>query len=161
MARPDFPRSVMEFQRQFASEEGCLAYLVQCRWPDGFVCSRCRATEAFALPKRSLWQCKGCGYQVSVTAGTVLHRSRQPLTTWFWAAYLVVTHTPVISALQFQRQVGLRRYETAWTMLHKVRRAMVRPDRDRIGGATGVHATYLVGVSARPSGGGPKGTKKT
>ena len=72
-----------------------------------------------------------CGYQVSVTAGTVLHRSRQPLTTWFWAAYLVVTHTPGISALQFQRQVGLRRYETAWTMLQKLRRAMVRPDRDQ------------------------------
>ena len=149
----------MQFQRQFASEEACLAYLAQCRWPDGFVCSRCRTTEAFALPKRSLWQCKGCGYQGSVTAGTVLHRSRQPLTTWFWAAYLVVTHTPGISALQFQRQVGLRRYETAWTMLHKLRRAMVRPDRDRINGTVEVDETYVGGFEEDLVGGRKKGKK--
>ena len=67
-----------------------------------------------------------------MTAGTVLHRTHTPLTQWFWAAYLVTTHTPGLSALQLQRQLGIRRYETAWAMLQKLRRAMVRPDRARL-----------------------------
>lgn len=100
------------------------------RWPDGYRCPRCRHSEALELPGRLLWRCLACGYDTSVTAGTVLHRTRTPLTQWFWAAYLVTTHTPGLSALQLQRQLGIPRYETAWAMLHKLRRAMVRPDRE-------------------------------
>jgi len=78
-------------------------------------------------------ECRQCGYQVSLTAGTVMHRTRQPLPVWFWAAYLVTTQTPGMSALQFRRQLGIKRYETAFQMLHKLRAAMVRSGRDRIG----------------------------
>lgn len=159
MPRPDFPRSVLEFQRRFSLESACWEYLTRCRWPDGFACSRCKNPEAYDLAPRKLRQCKRCGYQVSVTAGTVLHRTRQPLTTWFWAAYLVVTHTPGISALQFQRQVDLSRYETAWVMLQKLRRAMIRPERDRIRGVVEVDETYLGGLDAHLKGGRQKGTK--
>lgn len=126
--RPDFPRTLAQFQRRFASEEACRAYLAASRWPDGYRCPKCGHSEALELPGRLLWRCLACGYDTSVTAGTVLHRTRTPLTQWFWAAYLVTTHTPGLSALQ--RQLGLARYETAWVMLHKLRRAMVRPDRE-------------------------------
>ena len=77
------------------------------------------------LRKRLLWQCSGCRYQVSLTAGTVLHGTRTPLHLWFWSAYLVATATPGISAVQLQRQLGIGRYETAWMILQKLRRAMV------------------------------------
>lgn len=143
MPRPGFPRTLVEFQAQFADDDSCRAYLAACRWPDGYRCSRCRSDRAFGLPRRCLWQCKACGHQTSVTAGTALHKSRMSLREWFWAAYLVSTHTPGISAVQLRRQLGIRRYETAWTMLHKLRRAMVRPDRDRLRGTVEVDETYF------------------
>lgn len=80
--------------------------------------------------RRLLWQCKDCAQQTSATAGTVMHATRTPLRTWFWAAYLVATHHPGISAKQLQRQLGLSRYETAWLILQKLRRAMVAPERE-------------------------------
>jgi hypothetical protein len=79
--------------------------------------------------RRRVWQCRACGAQTSVTAGTVMHGTRQPLRLWFWAAYLVATHHPGMSAVQLQRQLGISRHETAWMMLHKLRRAMVAPER--------------------------------
>jgi hypothetical protein len=101
----------------------------------------------------TLLQCRACRYQTSVTAGTVMHRTRVDLRDWFWAAYLVTTHTPGFSALQLQRQLGLGRYETAWVMLQKLRRAMIRPERDRIAGIVEVAETYLGGVEEGRAGG--------
>ena len=129
MPRPDFPRTLGEFQRRFVDEEACWLYLAESRWPDGFRCPRCGSEAALELPARRLWRCRRCGRDTSVTAGTVLHRTLLPLTQWFWASYLVTTHTPGLSALQLQRQLGIGRYETAWVILHKLRQAMVRPDR--------------------------------
>jgi transposase-like protein len=128
--RPDFPRTIIEFQHRFPDDDACRAYLFDSRWPVGFRCPRCGSGTATPLPRRLLWQCSACRYQVSVTAGSVLHKTRTPLHLWFWAVYLVTTATPGISALQLQRQLGLRRYETAWMMLHKLRRAMVNPERE-------------------------------
>ena len=88
-----------------------------------------------------LLQCRACRRQTSITAGTVLDRTRLPLPLWFAAAYLVTTHTPGFSALQLQHQLGVARYETAWTMLHKLRRAMVRPERDRLSGTVELDET--------------------
>jgi hypothetical protein len=93
-----------------------------------------------------LLQRRACRYQVSVTAGTVTHRTRVAVRDWFWAAYLVTAHSPGFSARQLQRQLGLGRYETAWVMLQKLRRAMIRPDRDRIAGIGEVDETYLGGA---------------
>lgn len=143
MPRLDYPKTLSEFQRRFASEEACRGYLAQCRWPEGFRCPRCQHEEALHLPGRSLWRCKGCGHDTSATAGTILHRARVPLTHWFWAAYLVATHTPGLSALQLQRQLGLRRYETAWTMLQKLRRAMRRPHREALREKVEVDETFI------------------
>jgi predicted RNA-binding Zn-ribbon protein involved in translation (DUF1610 family) len=130
MARPDWPATIMGFQERFASEAACLDYLAASRWPDGFVCPACGGRRAWVLERRNLWECGDCGQQTSVTAGTVMHGTRTPLRVWFWAAYLVATHHPGISAKQLQRQLGLSRYETAWLILQKLRRAMVAPERE-------------------------------
>jgi hypothetical protein len=82
----------------------CWRYLVQSRWPEGFRCPACGSGEAWTLPRRALFECRSCRHQTSVTAGTILHRTRLPLSLWFAAAYLVTTHTPGFSALQLQRQ---------------------------------------------------------
>jgi ribosomal protein L37AE/L43A len=149
----------MELQARFSDEEACRRYLVESRWPDGFRCPACGRDDALELPARLLWRCRACGRDTSVTAGTVLHRTRTPLTQWFWAAYLVTTHTPGLSALQLQRQLGIGRYETAWTILHKLRRAMVRPGRDLLRGKVEVDETYVGGPEIGLRGGRQMGHK--
>lgn len=143
MPRPSFPKTLREFQCQFADEPACRAYLAASRWPSGYLCPRCGDTKAFELPRRLLWQCKSCGQQTSVTAGTALHRTRISLRDWFWAAYLVGTHGPGLSALQLKRQLGLSRYETAWTLLHKLRHSMRRPGRGALYDSVEVDETYI------------------
>lgn len=145
MPRPDFPKTIFEFNQWFPDEASCIRFLILSRWPEGFTCPRCGFNEYYWMEKRGLLQCKQCGYQASPTAGTVMHRSKQPLTLWFQAAYLVTTHTPGMSALQFQRQVGLHNYETAFTMLHKLRAAMVRPGREKLFGQVEADETYVGG----------------
>ena len=105
------------------------------------------------MSSRFLWQCSQCHHQVSVTAGTVLHKTRTPIHLWFWAAYLTSTGTPGISALQLQRQLGLKRYETAWMMLHKLRRAMVAPERAPLTGLIEVDDAYIGGTDSGRRGG--------
>lgn len=161
MARPDFPRTLAEFRSRFVTEDDCRRYLVECRWPDGYRCPRCAHAEAYELSTRELFQCRSCRHQVSVTAGTILHRTRVPLHLWFSAAYLVTTHTPGFSAVQLQRQLGLNRYETAWTMLQKLRRAMIRPERDRISGIVEVDETYVGGVEEQRRGGRQRDSNKS
>jgi len=147
MPRPGFPHSIMEFQVRFATEDACRDYLFASRWPDGFVCPGCGSSRAGEMHRRRLvWQCKDCGLQTSATAGTVMHATRTPLRTWFWAAYLVATHHPGISAKQLQRQLNLSRYETAWLILHKLRRAMVAPERERLRGEVEVDECWIGGV---------------
>ena len=146
MRRPDYPRTVVEFQRRFPDEDACYRYLFESRWPEGYRCPRCGSPASSALQRRLLWQCADCRYQVSVTAGTVLHRTRTPLHLWFWAAYLMTTATPGISALQLQRQLGLGRYETAWMMLHKLRRAMVASERTPLNGPVEVDEAFVGGL---------------
>lgn len=144
MTRPSFPKSIFEFQERFDTEEKCAAFLIESRWPDGFQCPRCGSTTFYWIADRKLMQCATCRYQVSPTAGTVMHRSKQPLRAWFYAAYLVTTHTPGISAVQLQRQIGVT-YETAFMMLHKLRAAMVKADREKLRGVVEVDESYVGG----------------
>jgi transposase-like protein len=139
----------MEFQERFPDEAACLDYLAASRWPDGYRCPVCGGERAWVLERRHLWECAACHRQVSVTAGTVMHKTRTPLRLWFWAAYLVATHTPGISAKQLQRQLGLSRYETAWLMLQKLRRAMVAPERTPLRGEVEVDEGFVGGVDSR------------
>lgn len=131
-----FPRSLPEFQRLFPDEGACAAYLERARWSDGFACIYCGTTgEPYRYASRpGVLCCRTCRRETRLTAGTVMERTHTPLSVWFWAAYLVASQTPGMSAVQFQRQLGLSRYETAFQILHKLRAGMVRPDQDRIGG---------------------------
>src|SRR5437870_7175981 len=135
-----------EFQRQFASEEACKTYWAACRWPDGFACLRCGHPRAYPMKQYRRWQCAACRYQGSLTAGTILHNTKTPLTVWFWAAYLTVTDKRGMSALLLQRQLGLRRYETAWMLLHKLRRAMVNAAREPLDGEVEIDDTWIGGT---------------
>jgi transposase-like protein len=148
MPRPPFPKTLREFQSQFASEEACRQYLAACRWPDGFVCPSCGVRRAYELLKLRRWQCTGCRHQVSLTAGTILHNTKTPLTVWFWAAYLMTTDKRGVSALFFQHQLGLRRYETAWMLLHKFRRAMINLAREPLRGEVEIDETWVGGAQA-------------
>src|ERR1035438_7841563 len=136
-----FPKSLPEFQQLFPNDAACAEYLEKARWGDGFVCPHCGVTgEPFRIATRpGVLACRKCRRQTGLTVGTVMERSHMPLSTWFWAAYLVASQTPGISAVQFQRQLGLTRYETAFGILHKLRAGMVRPDQDRIGGRAKEH----------------------
>ncbi|MGA8218620.1 MAG: IS1595 family transposase [Solirubrobacterales bacterium] len=154
MGRPDFPRTIVEFQERFSDEAACLEYLAASRWPDRYRCPACDGEWAWVLARRHLWECARCHHQASVTAGTVLHGTRTPLRLWFWAAYLVTTHTPGISAKQLQRQLGLSRYETAWLMLQKLRRAMVAPERTQLRAEVEVDEGFVGGVDPRRRAGG-------
>ena len=136
-----FPRSLPEFQQLFPDEAKCAAYMEKARWGDGFVCPHCHAAgDPFRIATRpGVLRCRKCRHDTGLTVGTVMERSHMPLSTWFWAAYLVASQTSGISAVQFQRQLGLSRYETAFGILHKLRAGMVRPNQDRIGGKPGEH----------------------
>ena len=127
-ARRDLPRSLSEFQHCFPDEPACAAYLFAGRWAHGFVCPSCGKTEAWELQTKPwTYECAGCGKQTSVTAGTIIHHSKRPLTTWFWAAYMMATHSNGISALQLQRQLALGSYKSVWLLSAKLRRSMLAP----------------------------------
>lgn len=124
-------RSLTEFQEAFPDEEGCAAFLVERRWPGGFVCRACGSVRAAMLKSRArTYVCLDCGRQTSITAGTAMHRSKLPLTIWFWAAHLM-------SARQLEDQLGLT-YKTAWLLTQKLRRSMLDPDREPLEGVVEV-----------------------
>lgn len=159
MARPDFPLTILEFQQRFGTEDACREYLFASRWPDGFICPACGGRDAGAKTRRHLWVCTACGRQTSITAGTVMHKTRLPLRTWFWASYLVSTFHPGISAKQLQRQLGVGCHETAWAMLHKLRGAMVAPERDPLKGEVEIDEFFLGGHEEGLKGGRQHGKK--
>jgi len=134
----------MELERRFSSEAACREYLFQLRWPDGFRCPRCGHDKAWRTG-RSLFVCAGCGRQVSVTAGTIFQDTRKPLSMWFRAIWWVTSQKTGTSALGLKQVLGLGSYRTAWTWLHKLRRAMVRPGRDQLSGRVEVDETYYGG----------------
>ena len=141
----EFPRNISELEARFSSEEACRAYLFRLRWPDGFRCPRCGGSKAW--PFRSVrLECGDCGHQTSVTAGTIFQDTRKPLVLWFRTMWWVTSQKNGASALGLQRVLGLGSYKTAWTWLHKLRRAMVRPGRDRLAGRIEVDETFVGGL---------------
>lgn len=152
----DYPRTVLELEARFSTEEACRAYLYQLRWPDGFRCPRCGGSKSWAVV-RSLYECAQCGAQTSVTAGTIFQDTHKPLRLWFRALWYVTSQKNGVSALGLQRVLGLGSYKTAWAWLHKLRRAMVRPGRERLHGRVEVDETYIGGEHAGPHGRGALG----
>lgn len=141
----EYPRNLNEFQTWFSTEQACRDYLFRLRWPEGFRCPRCDSRQFWPV-REVLFQCRDCSHQTSVTAGTIFQDTRKPLADWFRAMYWVSTQKNGASALGLQRVLGLASYKTAWTWLHKMRRAMVRPGRDRLSGRVEVDETYLGGL---------------
>jgi hypothetical protein len=141
---PDLPRSLTEFEQRFGDEDACAEYLAAVRWPDGFVCPGCGGGKAWRLESKPwTYECVGCGRQTSVTAGTIMHHSKLPLTTWFWAAFVMATQPSGISALQLQRELSLGSYKTAWLLCTKLRRAMAAPGRNLLSGLVEVDKTEI------------------
>src|SRR5271166_2679365 len=144
----DYPQTLLEFEARFATDEACRQYLIQLRWPDGFVCPRCQAHTTWPSTRGRL-VCTACRCQTSVTAGTIFQDTRKPLRLWFRALWHVTSQKNGASALGMQRVLGLGGYLTAWTWLHKLRRAMVRPGRDRLRGRIEVDETYIGGANEK------------
>ena len=144
-AGTDYPRTFDEMDRRFRDDVACREYIQQVRWPDGFVCPKCRVADDPWIMSRGRLRCRACGRETSLTAGTIFQDTRKPLRAWFLAMWFVTSQKNGVSALGLQRELGFGGYETAWTWLHKLRRAMVRPGRDHLGGEIEVDETYVGG----------------
>ncbi len=142
-AGEDYPRNWNEFLSWFPTDEACSTYLEKLRWPQGFVCPACGAASEPYRASRARLMCNACKHQTSVTAGTIFSKTRTPLRIWLAAAWYLTNQKQGVSALGLQRVLGLGSYQTAWTMLHRFRRAMVRPDREKLKGTVEVDETYL------------------
>lgn len=152
----DYPKTITEFEDRFSTEESCRRYLYQLRWPEGFRCPRCSYHAAWSK-NNDLYQCQQCGYRVSVIAGTIFQDTRKPLRLWFRAIWYITSQKHGVSALGLQRVLGLGSYRTAWTWLHKLRCAMVRPGRDRLSGIVEIDETYIGGEKPGKRGRGAAG----
>lgn len=141
----DYPGTWDELLAWFRDDASCRAYLERLRWPAGFVCPACAGRRAWQTAVGT-WKCAGCARRTSVTAGTIFDKTRTPLTTWFAAVWYVTNQKYGASALGLQRVLGLGSYETAWALLHRLRAAMVRPDRDRLTGRVEADETFVGGV---------------
>jgi len=146
----------MEFEKRFQTEEACRDYLTKTRWPDGIQCPKCHGKELWPM-SRALYLCKKCRFQTSVLAGTILQDTKKPLRLWFRAMWYVTNQKNGVSALGLQRILGFGSYRIVWNWLHKLRRAMVRPDRDRLSGIVEVDETYVGGPRPGKCGRGAEG----
>lgn len=140
-----YPRTLHELEDSFSTEAACREYLRRVRWPDGFQCPRCRAARGWPTGRADLMECGSCHHQTSITAGTIFEGTRKPLNVWFRAMWWVTSQKNGASAMGLRRILGLGSYQTAWAWRHKLRRAMVRPGRDRLSGDVEVDETYVGG----------------
>ena len=147
----DYPRDVLELSARFSTDEACHEYLSQLRWPDGFVCPRCQGSACWRASRGRI-VCNKCRHQTTAIAGTIFQGTHKPLTLWFQAIWHVTCQKNGASAVSVQRALGLGSYLTAWTWLHKLRRAMVRPDRDRLSGRVEIDETFVGGEEANVRG---------
>jgi transposase-like protein len=152
----EYPETVLEFRERFATDDACRDYVVALRWPAGFVCPQCEQKKAWEMG-RGLYWCQNCGYQASVTAGTLFNDTHKPLRLWFEAMWYITNQKSGVSALGLQRVLGLGSYHTAWNWLHKLRRAMVRPGRDRLSGVIEVDEIFIGGERPGKRGRGAAG----
>lgn len=152
----DYPQNQLEFADRFSTEEACREYLFALRWPYGFKCPGCGNTTDWST-RRHEYRCRECDLQTSVTSGTIFHRTRKPLRLWFQAMWSVTSQKYGANALGIKRVLGLGSYHTAWEWLHKLRRAMVRPEREKLSGVVEVDETYVGGPKPGKRGRGAEG----
>lgn len=138
----EYPKTLIELEKEFATEEQCRAYLFDLRWPNGFVCPYCGVSGGWHTKELKI-KCQHCRRTPSVIAGTIFQDTHKPLVLWFRAIWHVTSQKNGASALGLQRVLGLGSYHTAWGWLHKLRRAMVSPNRDRLSGIIEIDETYI------------------
>jgi len=155
----DFPRTLAQLEERFSDELACREYLDALRWRDGFECPRCGGSKRWMMAD-VVSVCAACRRKTTPIAGTIFDKTRTPLRTWFRAAWLLTTQKSGFSAKALERTLGLGSYQTAWTMLHKFRLAMVRPGRDRLRGDVEVDETFVGGAEEEEHGRGRKTTTK-
>jgi transposase-like protein len=156
----DLPGDLPSFLARFGTDEQCREYLFQARWSDGFCCAGCGHDRAWAHRQRLIYECAACGKQHSLLAGTIFEQTKTGLSRWFLAIYLVTSSKGGISAMELKRQMGFGSYQTAWTWLHKIRRAMVRPQREPLSQRVEVDETYVGGPRPGKPGRGAAGKTK-
>jgi transposase-like protein len=152
----DYPKTLHEFEARFSTEKGCRDYLFQLRWPEGFVCPRCSNKKAWPIGD-ILFHCTQCNYKFSIITGTIFQDTHKPLTLWFRMIWWLTGQKNGASALGLKRILGLGSYRTAWTWLHKLRRAMVRPGRENLSGIVEVDESYIGGEKSGKRGRGAVG----
>src|SRR4051794_10648809 len=148
MPPDDLPQDFLEFNTRFGAEEQCREYLFRARWPDGFRCDGCGHDDAYTLRTRLAYECAACGKQHSLLAGTLFEQTKTGLARWFLAIHLATSSKGGIAAAELQRQMGSGSYQTAWSWLHKLRKAMVRPDRAPLSGRVEADETYVGGPAS-------------
>src|SRR6185437_197261 len=144
LAGTHYPKSLGEFRAWFRTDADYLEWL---RWPCGFVCPSCGHPGGWRLGD-GRFMCIGCGGRTSVMAGTIVDRTRTPLTVWFSVCWYFATGKDGISALSLKRTLEIGSYQTAWAVLHRLRSVLVRPDRERLRGKVEVDETYIGGKEA-------------
>src|SRR5437763_2101630 len=157
MLPDDLPQDFLEFNARFGTDEQCREYLFRARWPDGFRCDGCGHDHAYTLRTRLVYECVACRKQHSLLAGTIFEQTKTALARWFLAIYLVTSSKGGIAAAELQRQLGLGSYQTAWSWLHKIRKAMVRPDREPLAGRVEADETHVGGPKSGKPGRGAAG----
>jgi transposase-like protein len=160
MLPQDLPGDLPGFLERFGTDAQCRESLVRARWPDGFRCAGCGHDRAWAHKARLIYECAACGKQHSLLAGTIFEQTKTGLSRWFLAIYLVTSSKGGISAMELKRQMGFGSYQTAWTWLHKIRRAMVRPEREPLSARVEVDETYVGGPRPGKPGRGAAGKTK-
>lgn len=151
-----YPKNQLEFEKMFSTEAKCISYLVKLRWKDGFLCPKCKH-EQYWMIDRGLIMCQKCAHQVSAISDTIFHRSKKPLAVWFRAIWWMVAQKNGVSALGLKRVLGFGSYRTAWTWLHKFRRLMIVPGRDKLSGKVEVDETLVGGKKSGKRGRGAEG----
>jgi transposase-like protein len=143
-----YPKDFQEFLEQFKSEDACRNYLFEMRWKEGFVCPKCKNDVKYWLTAKNMIHCGVCGYQASLTAGTIFHGTRKPLLLWFHIMWWVAAQKTGVSASNMMDFMGFGSYKTVWIWLQKLRRAMLRPGRDKLFGIVEVDETNIGGMDA-------------
>jgi transposase-like protein len=140
----DFPKTATEFEARFATEEDCRAYWIEARWGGKPACARCGSTYVWTIRDGTTFECRDCDHQTSLTSGTVLEKTRKPLKMWFRAVFEISTRRTGISAMDLMRIMGFGSYKTAWSWLHKLRAALVRPEREPLGPCMGLRLSRAI-----------------
>ena len=142
--KEDYPHNEIEFDSKFNTEEACHEYLFKLRWPDGFICPKCGHNQ-YWKNRRALYECQKCHTQTSITAGTIMHGTRKPLRYWFKAMWWFTANKTGVNAVNLQKLLGLKSYETAWVWLQKLRSCTIRKGRSPLSGEIEVDEVYIGG----------------